>query len=320
MAHPKGSHTLEGVSGDAVFETIIDQQLKDIKMVEKKPTGKLSNAREIISAVKICLADEINIPFDFLMLHRKQAAFDMLRYSLMYQLDEANKKIMPFFKDLESSELISFDVTARNTFQNQYTKIKENVDKFEKTQGFNNLASIIDDISTYLDRASTNIVPIYISDLLGSNLTAQKKSINMYINNAKGVTQHSKRILNGEDENIENKIKEIYSNQQKAPQTEEEKKKKEQNVSKIQEHLSLMSRLLSDITLFRSKIEQLKEPYKTNGQKYLDNMKAEILIQKNKLLQLKSDDLSYEVDLITIKDDIVELKRSFDSFKTTWSQ
>lgn len=50
-AHPKGSHKLEGVEGDAVVEDILDQHMKHIQMVEKKPTGKLSTA-QAISAVK----------------------------------------------------------------------------------------------------------------------------------------------------------------------------------------------------------------------------------------------------------------------------
>lgn len=57
MAHPKGSHKLEGVDGDAVVETIVDQKKKIQDVVNKKPTGKLSKASDIISAVKIALAD-----------------------------------------------------------------------------------------------------------------------------------------------------------------------------------------------------------------------------------------------------------------------
>lgn len=57
-AHPKGSHRLKDMLGDAVIETIIDQQLQDLKMVQKNPTGKLSTAREIIKAVKIVLAED----------------------------------------------------------------------------------------------------------------------------------------------------------------------------------------------------------------------------------------------------------------------
>lgn len=51
-AHPKGSHKLEGVAGEeAVVETIIDQHLKHLEMVNKKPTGKLSSA-SVLNAVK----------------------------------------------------------------------------------------------------------------------------------------------------------------------------------------------------------------------------------------------------------------------------
>jgi len=57
QAHPDGSPSLEGVDGDAVIETILDQQLAMIRMVDKKPTGKLTNAKSIIDAVKISLAE-----------------------------------------------------------------------------------------------------------------------------------------------------------------------------------------------------------------------------------------------------------------------
>ena len=61
-AHPKGSHKLEGVEGEeATFEDIIDQHLKSMKVVEKKPTGKLSTA-QAIDAVKKALADTHTIP------------------------------------------------------------------------------------------------------------------------------------------------------------------------------------------------------------------------------------------------------------------
>jgi hypothetical protein len=59
QAHPKGSYKLEGVEGDATIETIIDQHLANMKMVNKKPTGKLTNANAIINAVKISLADDV---------------------------------------------------------------------------------------------------------------------------------------------------------------------------------------------------------------------------------------------------------------------
>ncbi len=56
MAHPKGSHKLEGVDGDAVVETIVDQQEKDKAVVDHKPTGKLATSLDILNKVKIVLA------------------------------------------------------------------------------------------------------------------------------------------------------------------------------------------------------------------------------------------------------------------------
>lgn len=57
-AHPKGSHKLEGVEGDSVIETIIDQHLQALKMIDKKPTGKLYTASEIINSVRVVLAQD----------------------------------------------------------------------------------------------------------------------------------------------------------------------------------------------------------------------------------------------------------------------
>lgn len=53
-AHPKGSHHLEGLD-DAVVKTILDKHLDMVNMVNKKPTGKLSNASDILNEVKVVL-------------------------------------------------------------------------------------------------------------------------------------------------------------------------------------------------------------------------------------------------------------------------
>lgn len=59
FAHPKGSHKLEGVEGDeAVVEDILDKHVKFLQMIEKKPTGKLSNASQVLNAVKRALGED----------------------------------------------------------------------------------------------------------------------------------------------------------------------------------------------------------------------------------------------------------------------
>lgn len=52
-AHPKGSHKLEGVEGDALVEDILEQQMKHLEVVNKKPTGKLSTAQAISEVKKV---------------------------------------------------------------------------------------------------------------------------------------------------------------------------------------------------------------------------------------------------------------------------
>jgi len=51
QAHPDGSHKMEGMIGDAVIETVVDQQKKIHEVVFKKSKGKLAN-RELIQLVK----------------------------------------------------------------------------------------------------------------------------------------------------------------------------------------------------------------------------------------------------------------------------
>lgn len=57
-AHPEGSHKMKDMIGDAVIEDLIDQHLKMLQVVEKKPSGKLSSAFDVIRAVKIVLAED----------------------------------------------------------------------------------------------------------------------------------------------------------------------------------------------------------------------------------------------------------------------
>jgi hypothetical protein len=61
QAHPKGSHEISNVEGDAVVETILDQHLKILTVVNKKPTGKLANNLDILKAVKKVLAQQLSI-------------------------------------------------------------------------------------------------------------------------------------------------------------------------------------------------------------------------------------------------------------------
>lgn len=89
-AHPKGSHKLEGVMGDAVIETILDQHLAMMKTVEKKPTGKLSTAEDILNAVKISLATDFKAKIDDALA---KIQFNLNRVFLVIENSPDNKEL-----------------------------------------------------------------------------------------------------------------------------------------------------------------------------------------------------------------------------------
>lgn len=55
-AHPKGGHNLEDVEGDALVETILENRLKILNVVNKAPTGKLASHSDIMNAVKVVMS------------------------------------------------------------------------------------------------------------------------------------------------------------------------------------------------------------------------------------------------------------------------
>lgn len=61
-AHPKGSHKIDGISGDdlAVVETILDEHLKLLDIVNKTPTGKLASSDDVLRAVKKACGAPLN--------------------------------------------------------------------------------------------------------------------------------------------------------------------------------------------------------------------------------------------------------------------
>lgn len=95
-AHPDGSHKLEDVDGDGLVETILDQHLKMIKMVEKNPTGKLnskSSSKDIINAVKFSLGgDETNTDKSTLTLNIKNI-MERVSTTIQMAVSEANQSL-----------------------------------------------------------------------------------------------------------------------------------------------------------------------------------------------------------------------------------
>lgn len=98
QAHPKGGHQLEGVKGDAYVETILENHLKMINLINKKPSGKLGSTKDIIKSVKIVLAD--------------RDAFKQLENITTIYL----QKLVPLFNTIktEAEKHLTFEVSPKN--------------------------------------------------------------------------------------------------------------------------------------------------------------------------------------------------------------
>lgn len=137
-AHPKGSHKIDGIEGDAVIETIIDQQLEDLKIVNKKPTGKLTTASQIINAAKSMLKSAQPIMTEQEITYRKKLAFE---------------KIPPILSLLERAKVI-VNNTMQDTFfykrifNKNYSEIKNTINRLNASNiNDENVQSIIDDLT-----------------------------------------------------------------------------------------------------------------------------------------------------------------------------
>lgn len=120
QAHPKGGHEVADVEGDALVETILEQHLKMITMVNKKPTGKVSSAstsRDIINAVKYSLGQAI------------APTVDTLKASLKPMLVIISKELTEI--ESKSNDNLSFNISldslidyTRNTTLKKLRKLK----------------------------------------------------------------------------------------------------------------------------------------------------------------------------------------------------
>lgn len=125
-AHPKGSHKLEGIdSSEAVIETIIDKHLAHIKMIEKKPTGKLGSSRDILKAVKTVLAQEETTESLLNAIRGKLATVN----SIMKKLDASTKDELTFSLGLMGGYMSDITRLSSNPTLDNLKKLKDTLNK-----------------------------------------------------------------------------------------------------------------------------------------------------------------------------------------------
>jgi hypothetical protein len=99
-AHPKGSHKMEDIdSSEAVFEDILDQHVKIMQVMDKKPSGKLSTAREIIDGVRVVLGQDAN-----------EEQEDALLQDVKVKMQSVNSIMNSFFEQIQSEVTVSADM------------------------------------------------------------------------------------------------------------------------------------------------------------------------------------------------------------------
>lgn len=137
QAHPKGSYKLEGVEGDAVIETIIDQHLANMKMVNKKPTGKLTSANSIISAVKVSLADDPQIDVDDDSKQLRGKDYLSKGYEIIIAGVDALLKVFPsFMSDAPFLSVLATYTAAWNKVKTNAINLKKDSDSEVKIDQF----------------------------------------------------------------------------------------------------------------------------------------------------------------------------------------
>lgn len=105
-AHPKKDHSNEGVEGSSAFDTIVEQHLNNVKVVEKAPTGKLASSKDILKAVRVVLAEDGDVLLDQI---REQVSIIL---SSVRKLDSITSKELTF--DLSTGYLPNLENLGKN--------------------------------------------------------------------------------------------------------------------------------------------------------------------------------------------------------------
>lgn len=296
MAHPKGSHRLEGVEGDSVFETIIDQHLKGVEIANKKPHGKLSTAKNIIDAVKISLAIEEDE--DKILDKQKVLALQELR------------KIIP--------KLQSFYKQFSNAVKHVGAKVKFGaaVANILATLKANSFATpdLCEEVSDNLDEAGNSLSYVSTDDLIGLGIVlalpgigtvvgtgyeawihkddvAKKKdralmlsALSNQITMLQGYVDRARGILAGsQDSTIKKVLEDEYAKMQ------EQKDQKQQAQKDISGKTDAHAQVISAIALLQSakaKAQNMEQTSRAQALSYIDkkinegvSLSAEVMTQ-----------------------------------------
>lgn len=284
-AHPKGSHKLEGVDGDAVVETVLDQHAKLVSIVNKNPSVKLSSSAEVINAVKLVLA---------------VASAPEIKNLLNESYDLAAQARDVAFKVGNLSFVVKSWVNSR------IEAIKENVDAFNMT------GEPIDDIVSSINALKRNFTPNLLHNLLPEFLNKGLTDDDVY-KKVNGILQNSltkakeakKALLEYHTTGNKTEEKAVLETPQKTN-------------SDIELLIKTYNDALKNIVRYKAEVEAKEIPESKTIISWLDNASA---IIKNKLDKFNSYDPATKESVAKILLDKFnnEIQPKLDAVKNKWS-
>lgn len=293
FAHPKGSHKLDGVDGDAVVETIVEQKAIIEKIVGKTPTGKLAS-KDIINLVKVALAEEDQ--FSKESLNKKiDYHVDLLRKYLNEALNQsraiggkANEQIMSLVYEYIRTRETSNLLTAKR-------KLKDLIKELDPGYFKGFLGGVYPEQWTFMkpmfDEATKSLDEIIMAAERLEKITNQDK-----INSLKDKISPAPTLSSPTAVPAPNG----------TPTTSQKPIQDNSLVDKINEGLSIVNSYLNYI----GKVPDLDEEDKATGKKILNDIKSKIEAASVKYTALKDKSISEpEVD--------AQIKR-LDNFKKKW--
>lgn len=146
-AHPDGSHKLEDVDGDATVETILDQHKKHLEVINKKPTGKLTTANQIIDAVKLSLGQYFDVEANLKAFESFSQSMDKLIAGLKSMED-----IYSATKWSDTKSAISDKIKVANEIKADIAKVDPNLNPFPQSLN-SRIGKLFFDTRTWADAA-----------------------------------------------------------------------------------------------------------------------------------------------------------------------
>lgn len=316
QAHPQGSVRV-GDSEYGEIETIVDQQLRTLKIIDKNPTGKLASATDIIGAVKLSLGNSPGVPEDINNMSeelkigwRKYVAYQTVS-NIYNQLHTIKTKVNYYFSD--NSYVVNSVNNSLNKIDNLFSKMDdENISLKELNPVVDNLKSIIDavrlfDFSDVFAPTIPTLDPfgaakdIYknISNLRsiqrGQQAVKERDAIESNANTAISIVRSSINILMGNNDKALVSYINARADNERAAKKRENKEKSDKDKKKKESGLQgTIKSLITKLNSWKRIVNLYEDPDDiSRGLGFIDSKISALTAISNDIRETPDDELEY---------------------------